>query len=140
MVVCRIGRNYHYWFVYFTLFLDQDPEDYFLNRTLNMSGMAVSDDSDEEEELRTVDRESRKHIIYQSAILELYEQVITFCQCYKHLKSEYWAVAPGIYFGSVFYRVQCLISYDGKKRSAPGLAQCPSMHAPVSLYDKHFSR
>ena len=54
--------------------LDVDPEDYFLNHTLNMSAMAVSTDSDMEDEVQ-MRRDSRKHIVYQTALLELYQQV-----------------------------------------------------------------
>ena len=32
--------------------LDVDPEDYFMNHTLNMSAMAVSSDSDMEDEVQ----------------------------------------------------------------------------------------
>ena len=61
--------------IFFTV--DQDPEDYFLNRTLNMSAMGVSDiDSDEENEVND-GRSSRKHIVYQTEILELYKQVVS---------------------------------------------------------------
>ena len=61
--------------IFFTV--DQDPEDYFLNRTLNMSATGVSDvDSDEENEV--IDRRSsRKHIVYQTEVLELYKQVVS---------------------------------------------------------------
>lgn len=59
-------------------FLELDPEDvYFMNHTLNMSkysGFAISSDSDVEEEV-IQSRESRKHIVYQSEILDLYKQV-----------------------------------------------------------------
>ena len=61
--------------IFFTV--DEDPEDYFLNRTLNMSAMGVSDiDSDEENEVNDR-RSSRKHIVYQTEILELYKQVVS---------------------------------------------------------------
>ena len=61
--------------IFFTV--AQDPEDYFLNRTLNKSAMGVSDcDSDEENEVNDR-RSSRKHIVYQTEILELYKQVVS---------------------------------------------------------------
>lgn len=39
-----------------------------------ISGIDISSDSDSEEEVASV-RESRKHIVYQTSLLELYKQV-----------------------------------------------------------------
>lgn len=84
--------------------VDVDPEDYFLNWTLEKSAVVTSD-SDEEDDERAVPSETRKHIVYQSALLELFDQVILFkgCQtCGKRVLNKDSHCVPQL-FVNLFY-------------------------------------
>ena len=59
----------------FINYVDIDPEDYFLKHTLNISGMQISSDSDEEEVEGRKPSSSRKHLVYQTCLLELFNLV-----------------------------------------------------------------
>lgn len=55
-------------------FTDIDPED--MDYSANVSGMQVSSDEDDDEEVFQVpENHTRKHIVYQSSLVDLIKQV-----------------------------------------------------------------